>query len=322
MKIGVFEVEKWEEQFLKEAFPKATFYFSKSPLSLRNVSKYKQIDTAVVFIHSKITSTILDRLPKLRLITTQSTGYDHIDLGACKRRKITVCNVPAYGARTVAEHTFALLLALSKKLVESVERTRKGSFSLAGLRGFDLQGKKLGVIGTGRIGQEVIKIAKGFEMKVIAYDKYKSKGIKYVSLNRLLKEADIVTLHVPYLKETHHLLDKKAFSLMKKGAYLLNTSRGGVVDTSALVWALKNGRLAGAGLDVLEEECALEEETQLLKGHFLKQCDLSTVVLDHQLLKMKNVLITPHNAFNTKEALWRIAEVTVRNVKGKGNRVS
>jgi len=269
-------------------------------------------------------------MPKLELVTTRSTGFDHIDLGACKKKGITVCNVPAYGENTVAEHTFALILGLSRKLIDCVERARKGNFELEGLRGFDLQGKTLGVVGCGSIGRHVIRIAKGFEMKILVFDLYKDKkfakeiGFQYAGMDKLLKESDIVTLHVPLNKHTYHLIDKEKIAKMKKGAYLINTARGEIVDTDALVKGLKNEQFGGAGLDVLEKECALKEERELLTKEFAKTCDLKTVLEEHILLEMPNVLITPHNAFNTNEALMRILEVTIESVKGfkKGKKVN
>jgi len=322
MKIGFFEIEPWEKEVLKKALPKEESIFSPQKLTVKNADKYNQLEAIAVFVHSKIDSSVIKKLPKLKFITTMSTGYDHIDLEACKQNNITVCNVPTYGENTVAEHTFALILALSRKIVECVERTKKGSFELSGLRGFDLRGKTLGVVGSGNIGQHVIRMAKGFEMKVLVFDVVKNNslakelGFEYVSMDRLLRESDLVTLHVPYNQHTHHLIGRKELNLMKKTAYLINTSRGGVVDTDALVKALQKKETAGAGLDVLEEECEIIEEKQLLTKEFNTKCNLKTLVENHLLLKMDNVIITPHNAFNTQEALMRILEVTVENIDG------
>ncbi len=320
--IGFFEIEPWEKKFLKKAFPKDKLVFSTEKLTLKNVNKYKNLDSVSVFIYSKINPELLEKLPNLKLITTRSTGFNHIDLETCRKKKIIVCNVPVYGENTVAEHAFALILGLSRKIVGCVNRTKKGSFDLTGLRGFDLMGKTLGVVGCGNIGKHVIRMAKGFEMNVLAFDLFKDNKFakkmefKYVSMDKLLKNSDIITLHVPLNKHTLHLMDKKKFSKMKNGAYLVNTSRGEIVDTNALVNVLKSGKLAGAGLDVLEEECAMMEEKQLLSKHFKKTCNLKTVAQNHALLKMPNVLVTPHNAFNTHEALMRILETTIKNIKG------
>jgi len=321
LKIGFFELELWEEKVIKEVFPKDKLFFSKKKLTLQSAKKHKNLEAIAVFVHSVVNKEIIRKLPKLKLVTTMSTGFDHIDLEECKKRKIAVCNVPVYGENTVAEHAFALILALSRKIVDCVERTKHGSFELKGLRGFDLMGKTIGVIGGGNIGQHVIRMAKGFEMNVLVFDLYKDSklakkmGFQYASMEKLLKESEIVTLHVPYNKHTHHLINKEKLALMKKNAFLINTSRGGIIDTDALVNALKKKKIAGAGLDVLEEETELIEETQLLKKEFTKNYDLKTVVENHILLEMPNVIITPHNAFNTNEALMRILDTTIKNIK-------
>ncbi len=326
VKIAFFEVEPWESIFLKKAFPKDLLSFSTGKLTLQNVTKCKDAEILSVCIHSKVSEEILSRLPSLKLIATMSTGFDHIDLEACRKRSITVCNVPAYGENTVAEHTFALILGLSRKLVDAVERTKSGSFDLTGLRGFDLQGKTLGVVGCGKIGRQVVRIARGFEMKVLVYDVIKDHklaqklGFKYVNLEQLFKSSDIVTLHVPYNQHTHHLVNRKLFSLMKKGACIINTARGAVMDTAALIEALDAGKIAGAGLDVLEGEDALIEEIQLVKKEHLKKAERKILAEDYALLKRKNVIITPHNAFNTEEALRRILEVTIKNITGFKNK--
>jgi len=321
MNIGCFELEPWEESHFKRAFPKDKISFSEKRLSTKNISKYQNLEIIAAFVHSELNKEVLDKLPKLKLIATMSTGFNHIDLEECKKRKITVCNVPVYGENTVAEQTFALILALSRKIVECVNRTHLGSFRLQGLRGFDLKDKTLGIVGCGNIGKHVARIAKGFEMRVLVFDMYKDlkfakeMGFSYVTLERLLKESDIITLHVPENKHTHHLINKEKLELMKKSAFLVNTSRGGIIDTKSLITALKKKEIAGAALDVMEDECEILEETQLLKKEFGGHCDLNKIVKNHPLLKMKNVIITPHNAFNTNEALMRILQTTLDNIK-------
>jgi D-lactate dehydrogenase len=330
MKIGFFELEPWEEKEIKSSFPKDQLFFSEKRLTIKNVKKYKNLEAIAVFVHSEINKDVLNKLPKVKFITTMSTGYDHIDLEECKKRGIIVCNVPTYGENTVAEHTFSLILALSRKIVDCVNRTKRGSFVLDGLRGFDIKDKTIGVIGGGNIGKHVIRIAKGFEMKVLVFDLFKDKkfakemGFKYVNLNFLLKNSDIITLHIPENKHTHYLINKESISLMKNSAFLINTSRGGIVDTKALVNALKKKQIAGAAIDVLEDECEIIEETQLLKKEFGGHCDLHKIVQNHPLLKMKNVIITPHNAFNTQEALMRILKTTIKNIDyfRKGRKVN
>ncbi|MBS3105271.1 hydroxyacid dehydrogenase [Candidatus Woesearchaeota archaeon] len=320
LKITFFELEHWEKEYFSKHLKNCDMQFIGEHLNEINVNKIKNADAIGIFIYSAVNKKILDKLPNLKLIVTLSTGFDHIDLKECRKRKITVCNVPHYGENTVAEHTFALILNLTRMLHKAYERTIKGDFSIEGLRGIDLQGRILGVVGVGSIGQHVIRIAKGFEMKVIAYDKFKNLklakrlGFKYVNLDYLLKNSDIITLHVPYSKSTHHLIDKKAISKMKKGALIINTARGGIVETSALLEGMQSGKIGGAGLDVLEEECFIREEKQILSKHFLKECDLKTVLQNHILLKQDNVIITPHNAFNSWEALHRILDTIILNI--------
>ncbi|MEK6937828.1 MAG: hydroxyacid dehydrogenase [Nanoarchaeota archaeon] len=322
MKIGFFELEKWEKEILEKSFPKEQLLLSHKKFTAVEAKKNPDLEVLYVFIYSKVDEKLLAQLPKLKLIATRSTGFDHIALAACKKRNIILCNVPTYGENTVAEHTFALILALSRKIIECHERTQKGSFDLTGLRGFDLRGKTLGVIGSGNIGRHVIRMAQGFEMNLLVYDAFpnpqtaKEMGFSYVSLDQLLKNSYIITLHIPYNEKTHHLIDAKAFAKMKKGVYLINTSRGGIVDTDALVKALKSKKLAGAGLDVLEEECEILEERELVHKDFPQQCNLKTLVEDHILMTMPNVIVTPHNAFNTNEALMRILQTTIDSING------
>jgi D-lactate dehydrogenase len=255
----------------------------------------------------------------LKLITTRSTGFDHIDLEKCKKQGITVCNVPSYGENTVAEHTFALILSLSRNMCKACIRRFEQNFSIEGLEGFDLKGKTIGVIGTGQIGLHVIRIAKGFGMNVLAYDVRQNKllsevlGFEYVALEDLLARSDVITLHVPYMKATHHLMNKDTFKLVKKGAILINTARGSIVDTEALIEALDNKILAGAGLDVFEGEEVIKEEKQLLYDPKNLEV-LNSLVKDHILLSKDNVVFTPHIAFYSKEALERILETTVENI--------
>lgn len=295
--------------------------FFTEKLSLENTSMVQNVEIISVFIDSQVNKEILEKLPNLKMIATRSTGFDQIDLEYCKEKNIAVCNVPYYGENTVAEHTFALILDLSRKIHDSIEKVKKEGFAVGKFTGFDLKGKTLGIVGIGHIGQHVARIAQGFEMKVLANDVNQDKklakklGFKYVSLEELLKNSNVITLHVPYNKNTHHLINSQNINLVKKGSYLINTARGGVIETAALVDALNKGILAGAGLDVLEEECFIKEESQLLSKEFPKKCDITILLQNHVLMERDNVIITPHNAFNSKEALERILETTVENIK-------
>ncbi len=315
------ELEQWEKRYVRNKLKKHKIVFIDDALSPENLAKAKGADVLAVFIHSKIDKKILDLLPNVVLVTTMSTGFDHIDLKECAKRKVVVCNVPAYGDVTVAEHTFGLILAVSRKIVDAVERTRKAHFEIEGLCGFDLNGKTLGVVGTGRIGRNVAHIGScGFGMNVIAYDIYpneklaKECGFKYVPFEKLLAESDIITFHVPLTKETTHMLNKKNLNKVRKGAILINTSRGAVIETGAILDGLSKGIFSGVGLDVLEEECAIKEETELLSKGFKKSCDIKTLLAEHVLLEQPNVYITPHCAFYSKEALQRILDTTISNI--------
>jgi len=319
MRIAFFEIKGWEKKYLRKKLKGYHLKFYNGPLRLENVEEVRNFDIVSVFIYSKVDKHVLQKLPKLKLIVTRSTGFDHIDLKQCKQRKVTVCNVPFYGENTVAEHTFALILSLSRNIHKSYMRTLRADFSIEGLEGFDLKGRTLGVIGVGRIGLHVIRTAKGFGMDVLAYDVRQDKflaevlGFNYTSFENVLKKSDIITIHVPYNKSTHHLINEDTIKLIKKGAILINTSRGGIVDTEALIEALDKKILSGAGLDVLEGEELIKEEKQLLYEK-KKLHVLGSLVKDHILLRKDNVVFTPHIAFYSREALERILETTTQNI--------
>ncbi|HZX49826.1 MAG TPA: hydroxyacid dehydrogenase [Candidatus Paceibacterota bacterium] len=327
MNIAFFRIEPWEREYIesREEFKKlgAKAVFFDEGLDQDHIPTDTGAEVICTFIDSKITKPVLDAFPNVKLITTRSTGFDHIDLEECKKRGIQVANVPKYGENTVAEYTFGLILALVRKIYHSYDQIREtGSFDLQGMRGMDLKGKTLGVIGTGSIGQNVARIARGFEMQVIACDKYpnqqaaKEVGFDYCEPERAIRESDILTLHVPYTKETHHLINKDNIFTMKKGAYLINTSRGQVIETEALVKALHEGHLGGAALDVFEEEGVIKDELEFLLQGSSEKPDLKTVLANHVLVDMPNVIVTPHNAFNTWEALQRILDTTIQNMRG------
>ncbi|MDO8574619.1 MAG: hydroxyacid dehydrogenase [bacterium] len=326
MKVSFFTIKPWEKEYLENKLRGSKLeikpeYF-KEKLDQDHLPKNKDAEIISVFVDSEVNKEVIHAFPKLKLIAARSTGYDHIDLKEAAKRKISVTYVPDYGENTVAEFTFALILALSRKILKAHEQIRKtGSFSQENLQGFDLKGRTIGVVGAGRIGKNTIRIANGFGMNVIAYDVYPEKKLeklmhfKFVPFKELLKVSDIVTLHVPYIKATHHLINHDSLKLMKKGAYLINTARGQVVETEALVKALKDGHLGGAGLDVLEEENVTCDELQFVLGGHPEEHNLKTVLANHVLIDMPNVVITPHNAFNTKEALQRILDTTLENIQ-------
>ncbi len=321
MKIAVFEAERWEQEAFEGLGAKHEVTFFEGRLTAENAARHAEIEIVSPFIYSRLNEEALGRLGRLRLIATRSTGFDHIDTGWCAEHGVTVSNVPAYGENTVAEHVFGLLLAISHRLVEAADRTRRGDFSLQGLQGFDLRGKTLGVVGTGSIGQCVIEIARGFGMRVLAYDVRQDQGLaqrlgfRYADLDELLSSSDVVTLHVPANKYTYHLISDAQFARMKRGAVLINTARGSVVDVRALVRALAEGRVSAAGLDVLPEEPAIREEAELLRAAFRERHELETLLADHILLRSRSVIITPHSAFYTREAVGRILKTTVENIE-------
>lgn len=320
--IGFFDLEPFEKKYLENKLKgtKDKIFFNTKSLNSKNANKYKNLEVVAVFILSKITKDVMDKMPKLKLITTMSTGYDHIDLEEAKKRGIKVTNVPVYGQNTVAEHAFALLQTLNRHIIPAVERTRKGDFNYKGLLGRDLKGQTLGVVGTGHIGEFVIKYAKSFGMKVIASDTRKNKELakelkfKYVSLKKLCQEADIISLHVPLLESTYHLLGKEEFKQMKKGVIIVNTSRGPLIDSKELIKALDKGIVSGAALDVLELESDIKKEAKLIMSMSSDEKRLLTLVENHELLQRENVIITPHLAFYTEEAIKRILDTTLKNI--------
>lgn len=321
MRLVAFETESWEAkacQVLKQEFELAC---TDRPLDDTSVDEFRDAEIVTVFVYSRLTVPVLVQLPSLKLIATRSTGFDHIDLDYCAKAGIAVANVPGYGDVTVAEHVFALLLGLARHLPTYVERARHGDFSQADLRGFDLFGKTMGVVGTGRIGQGVIRIARGFGMNVLAYDinsraeVAKSLGFRYVDLPALLGEADVVSLHLPAASATKDMFGDTQFGLMKKNAVLINTARGNIVQIDALVRAITTGRIRGAGLDVLPQEPLIQDEAEVFRGSLVDADALKALIAFHVLTNAPNVLITPHVAYNTEDALHRLIDTTIENIR-------
>lgn len=321
-KIFFFEIEPWEKDQLTRELGGLALVFFDDKLDHDRLPRRADADILSVSTSSTISKQALDHFPKLSFIATRSIAYDHIDLDACRERKIAVSNVPAYGSHSVAEYAFALILALSRNLYQAIDRMREtGSFSLDGLRGRELHGKTLGVIGTGRIGSQVIRAAKGFGMRVLAYDTRQNLQLAgelnftYLPLEALLGASDVITVHVPYLAVTHHLLNRENLRKAKRGALLINTARGGVIETEGLVQALQAGILGGAALDVLEEEGVIKEERELILHSHPDERNLKSISQNHVLIGMPNVIVSPHNAFNTQEALEEILQVTAENIR-------
>lgn len=306
MKIAFFDKSDEVLELLKNYFPNnnEVSFFNES-LSDDNIDKLKECEILSVFVDSEVNKKIIDSLPNLKFIATRSTGYDHIDYEYALSKGIKVSNVPVYGSSTVAEFTFALLLNLSRKINEASKQLKEGgNFTISErLQGFDLDGKTIGVIGTGKIGKNVIRIAKAFNMKVLAYDLYpdlnfaKENIFEYGDFDKVISNSDIITLHAPYTKENHHLVNKESILKMKKGVYIINTARGELIDIDALVDGIDKGIVGGVGIDVLEGERNFKQGDKI------------------SILDRPNVVVTPHIAFYSKEALARIMQTTVENIK-------
>jgi D-lactate dehydrogenase len=323
MKIFYFQAEEWEKGYVGERLPGHSITFFNDRLEDQQNLSDSEVELISVFVNCHIGPTEMDRFPKLKYIVTRSTGFDHVDMVEAKKRNIVVSNVPSYGENTVAEFAFALLLTISRRIYSSFKRiVETGSFVSDGLRGFDLKGKTIGIIGTGKIGKHMIRMSKGFDMSVVAYDAFPDEkaaadlGFTYMSLDDLLAHSDIISMHAPYLPTTHHLINLDNVGKIKRGAILINTARGGLIDTSAIVKALKDGTLSGAGLDVLEEEGCLIDEDILLMCPHPNIDSLKTTLENHYLMEHPNVVVTPHNAFNTKEAIERIVSTSIENITG------
>jgi D-lactate dehydrogenase len=322
-KIVVSEMkEKWREEYIQEKLAAGDFEIEFTEKTAGEISPElkEKAEILSVFIRSDCGEDELKNWPELEYIATRSTGFDHIELQYCRQENINVSNVPTYGDNTVAEHTFALILSLSRKLYQTVQCTMRGGYEDCDqLQGFDLRGKTLGVIGVGNIGKHVIKMARGFGMDVLAYDIEQDRfiadllGFGYVEMEELLENSHIITLHCPLNENTRHLLDYEQFKLCRDGALLINTSRGEIINTEALLSALQEGKIAGAGLDVMEGEELVLEETRLNEKDFPRE-KLEQLIQNNRLLKRDDVIFTPHMAYNSREAVERILDTTVSNI--------
>jgi len=327
MKVVFYECEFWDGVYKKAQIAAKlkghTVKFIDGSVNNSNIMEAKDADAVCTFVFSKIGKKELHAWKKCKLIATMSTGYNHINLKEAKKKKVTICNVPTYGSVTVAEYTFGLMLALSRKIALAYDKARAGKFDLNGLRGMDLEGKTLGIIGFGRIGQNVATRATAFGMKVIAYDPNSKEvgreGTETIitrNLEDVLKKSDIITLHSPLLESTYHMINKESINKMKKGVMIINTARGELIDSAALVQGLLSKKIAGAAIDVIEEETTLKNERKLFSENMDDAgSSMKTVVANHVLIEMNCAIVTVHNAFNTREAVGRIVDTTVENVK-------
>ncbi len=309
MKVAFFDTKSYDklsfEPLAKKYGVKIKFF--DSHLNEDTAPLAKGFDAVCVFVNDNLNKSTIEILVKggVKLIALRCAGFNNVDTKFAFG-KIHVVRVPAYSPYAVAEHAIAMLLTLNRKTHKAYQRTREFNFSLAGLTGFDLKGKTMGVIGTGKIGRELAKIASGFSMEVICYDAYPSGELNFVSLEELFSRSDVISLHCPLTPETTHLINKQSINLMKKGVYIINTSRGALVDAEALLDSIKSGKIGGACLDVYEEESDLFFED---KSDTIIQDDILA-----RLISMPNVLVTSHQAFLTKEALENIAQTTLENI--------
>ena len=333
-KICFVATEPEEEEFFSEKFE--AFDVSFMP-ELRDVPE--DVEAVSIFINDRIDEAFLDRHPALRMIATRSMGVDHIDLEACAKRRISITHVSGYGENTVAEHTFALMLALSRRIRESTEAALAGKFTHEKFRGMDLRGSTLGVVGAGRVGLHVIRIAGAFGMKVLAYDAHPNPlhtellDFKYTTLEHLLRESHVITLHIPLNLETHHIFNRETLSRCRPGVLIVNTARGRLIDSEALIEALDSGQVGGAGLDVIEEEGVFHGGATALLGAQIadrvrgagmdsdrislpvgRMKEISRYIASNALLRRAKVVFTPHNAYNSDESREFISKTTSENI--------
>lgn len=312
MKIAFFDDHSYEREAFDRANEKASHEITYFRASLTPATAHiaRGFPCVCAFVNDCLSEPCLKTLAEggTQLIALRSAGYNHVDLGAARKLGLRVVRVPEYSPYAVAEHAVALIQTLNRKTHRAYNRVREGNFSLDHLVGFDLHGKTVGIIGVGKIGHVFVRIMKGFGCRVLAYDLFPDEAVpaEYVGLDELLRSSDIVSLHVPLTEKTRHLIDRKAFDMMKTGVMLINTGRGALIDTQALITALKSGKVGAAGLDVYEEE-----ENVFFEDHsdrFLTDDVLA------RLMTFPNVLITGHQAFLTQEALRNIAETTLHSV--------
>ncbi len=315
MRIAFFDTKQYDKASFDKYGNKngIIFKYFDTKLTEDTVELAHGFDGVCVFVNDTVDAAVIDKLHEMEvgIVALRCAGYNNVDLKHAAG-KVRVVRVPAYSPYAVAEHTMALLLTSVRRIHKAYIRTRDFNFSLAGMTGFDLHGKTVGVIGTGRIGRVFIDICRGFGMRVLAYDKFPAKEIdngdtvRYVELNELFEKSDIISLHCPLTEDTYHIIDSSSLEKCKKGVVILNTSRGALVDAEALLTAIKTRKVGAACLDVYEEEADFFFED--FSGHILEDDTLA------RLISMPNVIVSSHQAFLTEEALSNIAETTVQNI--------
>lgn len=313
--VAFYDTKPYDRQaFLEAAGEGVSWKFHEFRLSAETAGTAAGADAACVFVNDPVDAACLQQLAAqgVKLVALRCAGFNNVDLAAARAHGITVVRVPAYSPHAVAEHTLALLLTLNRRIHRAYNRVRELNFSLSGLVGFDLHGKTVGIVGTGKIGRVTAELFRGFGVRLLGHDPFPDAawatgaGLEYLPLERLLAESDIVSLHLPLTPQTRYLINETTLALMKPGAYLVNTSRGKLVETTALIVALKAGQLGGVALDVYEEEEGIFFEDH--SSGPLQDDELSL------LLTFPNVLITSHQAFLTREALGQIAATTLANL--------
>lgn len=322
MKIVFFEVEVWMEEFVRQILPEHELVFTTDALDDTSVEKYADAEIISVFVFSKVSKSVIDKMPNLKMIAARSTGFDHIDISSAKEKNVVVTNVPKYGSVTVAEHTWSLILGLSRNIYTSYERTENNDFSIEGLRGFDLDGKTLGIVGLGEIGKKVVEMSRGFNLKIRIFTRTKEQDFadkfeNCVFVDRVedvFSHSDVISFHAPLTPETKYLLNFKNYKSLKPGSIVVNTSRGALIETKALVRALKEGILRGAGLDVLESESVIKNEVLADTEHLPNESELAETYINHLLMGLNNVIVTPHNAFNSDESIRRLVGRNAENI--------
>lgn len=320
MKIAFFSTKPYDRKFFDEhnnAFGHEITYFE-TRLTRQTMRLAEGHECACVFVNDQVDASVLIALAAqgTRLIALRCAGFNNVDIHSAKELGISVVRVPAYSPYAVAEHTVGLMLALNRRIYWAHSRVREGNFSLDGLLGFDMRGRAAGIVGTGKIGECVIRILTGFGCKIIAFDKFKNPacealGVEYVELDQLFARADIISLHCPLFKETHHLINNDAIAKMKKGVMIINTSRGALIDARAAIEGLKSGKIGHLGIDVYEEEEDLFFED--------KTFEIRTDDVFARLTTFPNVVITGHQAYFTQEAVAAIAKTTLENITAYEN---
>ncbi len=319
MKVVFFDLTKEEKVYFETNLSKdivGYFYFESFDSNYIPDNEIKDAEAISTFVSGKLDENSLKKFPNLKYIFTRSVGFDHIDLNWCNSHNIKIYTAKNYGDNTIAEYTFAILLSAIRNIPEALADVKTGKVKQLKYRGFELYGKTLGIIGLGSIGRQVAKIAEGFSMNVVCYDIQTNSNYKFVSLEELFGTSDVITLHMPYVLQTRHIIDKEALSKMKNGVVIVNTARGELIDVDALIENLNSGKVSYVASDVLECE-------NIVLGNYKKDFCLTCVdehclqkfFLNNKLMNTTNVIVTPHIAYNTHEAVKRIQEITLKNIE-------